>query len=74
MAEYKRLSTWNMIPRLEENLARHAISLFQIITNADKGKLHLLKESIAGEHRESTRKCKRRTEVFLKIFYSITDI
>ena len=47
-----------MIPRLEENLAKYAISVFRINTNADKGMLQLLKESIAGEHRENTRKCK----------------
>ena len=49
-----------MIPRLEENLAKliQINSVFRINTNADKGKLHLLKESIAGKHRENTRKCK----------------
>ena len=41
-----------MIPGLEENLANYAISSFRINTNADKRKLHLLKESISGEHRK----------------------
>ena len=32
-----------IFPRSEENLAKYAISVFRIITNVDKGKLHLLK-------------------------------
>ena len=56
--EFKRLSTWDLMRRFNENLTKFSHAIFRINTSADKKKLEPLKIITAGQQRKSMQKCK----------------